>query len=210
MALSATAPPDTLLKLKECYRNAFVSKSTVDRPNISLHVRKSKYGGQLPTSVANGKTSAGIILYFENNIFGSPSLLMYPCRYILDSICGGNVKEIGDSPTIIYVDSKKAAIDLTTSFNQHTEIRAAAYTGEETSKSDKKHVLARWIDDDITLVVATSAFGLGVNKANVRYVYHLGVPPTLEAWVQEAGRGGRDGEPCQGYSSYHVIHDTSI
>ena len=115
-------------------------------------------------------------------------------------------KEIGDSPTIIYVDSKKAAIDLTTSFNQHTEIRAAAYTGEETSKSDKKHVLARWIDDDITLVVATSAFGLGVNKANVRYVYHLGVPPTLEAWVQEAGRGGRDGEPCQGYSSYHVIH----
>lgn len=66
-------------------------------------------------------------------------------------------KEIGDSPTIVYVDSKKAAIDLTTSFNQHTTIRTAAYTGEETSKSDKKHVLARWIDNDITLVVATSA-----------------------------------------------------
>ena len=108
-------------------------------------------------------------------------------------------KEIGDSPTIIYVDSKKAAIDLTTSFNQHTQIRAAAYTGEETSKSDKKHVLARWTEDDITLVVATSSFGLGINKANVRFAYHLGVPPTLEAWVQEAGRGGRDGEPCQGY-----------
>lgn len=107
-------------------------------------------------------------------------------------------QEIGNSPTIIYVDSKKSALDLTTSFNQHSEIKAAAYTGEDTSKSDKKAVLSNWADDEISLVVATSAFGLGVNKPNVNFVYHLGVPPSVEAWVQEAGRGGRDGNQCTG------------
>ena len=105
-------------------------------------------------------------------------------------------QEIGNSPTIIYVDSKKSALDLTTSFNQHSEIKAAAYTGEDTSKSDKKAVLSNWADDEISLVVATSAFGLGVNKPNVHFVYHLGVPPSVEAWVQEAGRSGRDGNQC--------------
>ena len=109
-------------------------------------------------------------------------------------------KEIGDSPAIIYVDSKKSAIDLTTSFNQHTAITAAAYTGEDTSKSDKKTVLSNWTDGKIGLVIATSAFGLGVNKADVRYIYHVGVPPSIEAWIQEAGRGGRDQNPCVGMS----------
>ena len=59
-------------------------------------------------------------------------------------------------------------------------------------------MLSSWTDDELTLVIATSAFGLGVNKANVRYVYHVGVPPTPEAWVKEAGRGERDGGPCKG------------
>ena len=106
-------------------------------------------------------------------------------------------QEIGNSPTIIYVDSKKSTLDLTISFNQHSEIKAAAYTGEDTSKSDKKAVLSNWADDEISLV-ATSAFGLGVNKPIVHFVYHVGVLPSVEAWVQEAGRGGRDGNQCTG------------
>lgn len=94
---------------------------------------------------------------------------------------------------------------MTTSFNQHSAIKAAAYTGEDTSKSDKKAVLSNWTDNEISLVVATSAFGLGVNKPNVRYVYHVGVPPSLEAWVQEAGRGGRDGDQCKGNMNFSVV-----
>ena len=103
-------------------------------------------------------------------------------------------QEIGNSPNIVYVDSKKSALDLTTSFNQHSEIKAAVYTGEDTSKSDKKAVLSNWADEEMSLVVAISAFGFGVNKPNVYYVYHLGVPPSVEARVQDAGRGGRDGK----------------
>lgn len=116
-------------------------------------------------------------------------------------------QEIGNSPSIMYVDSKKSAIDLTTSFNQHSDIKAAAYTGEETSRSDKKTVLSNWTDGEISLIVATSAFGLGVNKPNVRHVFHVGVPPTLESWIQEAGKGGRDGKPCKGvYLNLYIMH----
>lgn len=105
---------------------------------------------------------------------------------------------IGHSLAIIYVDCKKSAIDLTTSFGQHTDIKAAAYTGEDTSKTDKKAVLSNWAEGDITLVIATSAFGLGVNKGNVRHIYHIGVPESLEAWSQKLGRGGRDGNASKG------------
>jgi len=55
--------------------------------------------------------------------------------------------EIGKASTIIYVDCKKSAIDLTTAFNQHTDIKTAAYTGEDTSKADKKSVLMNWSAD---------------------------------------------------------------
>lgn len=109
--------------------------------------------------------------------------------------------EIGDQISIIYVGSKKSAIDITTSFSQHTSIKTAAYTGQDTTKSDKKAVLSNWNEEDVTLVVATSAFGLGINKSNVRNVYHLGVPDSLETWIQQAGRGGRDGHPTTGKAS---------
>lgn len=81
-----------------------------------------------------------------------------------------------------------SAIDLTTSFSQHTNIKTAAYTGEDINKSDYMQLV-------FSLVVATSAFRLGVNKDNVRAVYHLGV---TESWMQQAGRGGRDGATCTG------------
>ncbi|MEO0708748.1 MAG: helicase-related protein [Cyanobacteria bacterium J06649_5] len=64
----------------------------------------------------------------------------------------------------------------------------------------RRQIEAQWIDGDCQFVVCTSAFGMGINKSDCRFVAHYEVPSLLAEYVQEVGRGGRDGKPANALS----------
>lgn len=93
---------------------------------------------------------------------------------------------------IVYSNTRRDCESLAETFNK-TGIRAAAYhaglTGEE-----RQRVQTAWIDGTIPVVVATNAFGMGIDKPDCRFVVHQTLPLSIEAYYQEAGRAGRDGK----------------
>src|SRR5216683_3744109 len=93
--------------------------------------------------------------------------------------------------SLIYTPTRRLT-ELVTRALLRTSIRAAPYHAG-LSASIRRRVLRAFLSNQVNVIVATSAFGMGIDKPDVRQVLHWGPPPTLEAYYQEAGRGGRDG-----------------
>lgn len=95
-------------------------------------------------------------------------------------------------PFILYVTERKHADDWLRILKQEGYIRVASFHGN-TPDSRREEIIHQWTQDRLDGIVATSAFGVGMDKGDIRTVIHAAVPETLDRYYQEVGRGGRDG-----------------
>lgn len=104
------------------------------------------------------------------------------------------VRETKES-SIVYVRTRRLAQE-TASYLNKNKCTATFFHGG-ISKKEKVEKLNLWLEDQVQVMVATNAFGMGIDKPNVRLVVHFQIPDSIENYFQEAGRAGRDNKPSQ-------------
>lgn len=125
-------------------------------------------------------------LYFDVVKLETKYKAAWVARYVADH---------PDESGIVYCATRKTTEALTDTLNQMGH-PAVAYHGGM-SPGAREAAQRDFTTDKVPVVVATNAFGMGIDKSNVRYVIHHNLPESIEAYYQEAGRAGRDGEPSR-------------
>ena len=95
-------------------------------------------------------------------------------------------------PSIIYVRNRKACLDTAAQLNS-MGFKATYYHGGLSTKEKEKN-MNLWMEEEVQVMIATNAFGMGIDKANVKTVIHIQLPENIENYYQEAGRAGRNEE----------------
>ena len=96
---------------------------------------------------------------------------------------------------IVYIRSRKLCEQVASQLNK--EHVSAEYYHAGIELEERKQIEARWKNDKTRIIVATNAFGMGIDKPDVKLVVHFGLPNSLEEYYQEAGRAGRDGKAAK-------------
>ncbi len=110
---------------------------------------------------------------------------------------------ISNECSIVYCRSRKLT-ELTGDYLLQNGIKAAVYHAG-LKKEEREDAQEKWMKNEASVMVATTAFGMGIDKPDVRLVLHYDSPEHLEAWYQEAGRAGRDGAPSDALSMYNKV-----
>ncbi|TDQ29813.1 RecQ family ATP-dependent DNA helicase [Tenacibaculum caenipelagi] len=95
------------------------------------------------------------------------------------------------APAIVYVNTRSKTKEISSYLNAQG-FKSSFYHGG-LSSVEKKMTFDNWMQEKTPIIVATNAFGMGIDKPNVRVVVHINLPSSIENYIQEAGRGGRDG-----------------
>jgi ATP-dependent DNA helicase RecQ len=158
--------------------------------------------GGVPTVALTG-TATNQVLADISNYLKIPKANLFRTSFARDNI-DLNVTDVenklmdllhllktNEGSTIIYVRSRRGAVALAQALDKRGFSSRAYHAGM--SILEREEVQKLWMTDAVQSIVATSAFGMGVDKPNVRGVYHMDLPPSLEDYYQEVGRAGRDG-----------------
>lgn len=206
LALTATATPQVRADIQSNLglHNPHVIIHGFDRPNLFFNVLSAstdrekdwqllRLFGKAPSGRADGM-GGGYMNSSTNHREmpdGANSETVRKIEYMEGTLEGSG---------LVYVATTSEARRVSELLNE-AGIKAAYYHGQM-RKSDRDRVQQDWMDERTPVVVATTAFGMGINKPNLRYVVHYDLPASLEAYYQEAGRAGRDGEPARAVLIY--------
>ncbi|KAF4677655.1 hypothetical protein FOL47_000115 [Perkinsus chesapeaki] len=188
LAMTATAKPeiitDIMAQLGMPKPSTVIIRTSLNRTNISYSVIKKPAKGKMLEALAakikelggEGGRGSGIVYCMSKK----------DC----DQVCSG-LRAYALKAAVYHADLPQTTRDINQKMWMDNEARAGAL-----------HRLTTSVDQlQVQVMAATVAFGMGINKRDVRFVIHYSMPKTLEAFYQESGRAGRDGKP-----SYSVIY----